>query len=41
VLERAGFRREGILRDRLPTADGGRTDDLLYALLPGDLTPRG
>ncbi|MBO0870237.1 MAG: GNAT family N-acetyltransferase, partial [Micromonosporaceae bacterium] len=34
VLERAGFLREGYLRARLPGADGARTDDLLYALLP-------
>jgi RimJ/RimL family protein N-acetyltransferase len=39
VLERAGFRREGYQRDRLPGPDGTRIDDLLYALLPGD--PRG
>jgi RimJ/RimL family protein N-acetyltransferase len=37
VLERVGFRREGLLRGRLPTADGGRADDLLYGLLPPDL----
>jgi RimJ/RimL family protein N-acetyltransferase len=37
VLERAGFRREGLARDRLPAADGGRIDDVLYGLVPGDL----
>jgi len=36
VLEKAGFTREGLLRGQLPTPDGGRADDLLYALLPGD-----
>lgn len=41
VLERAGFRREGVARGRLPTADGGRADDYLYALLPTDLTRPG
>jgi RimJ/RimL family protein N-acetyltransferase len=38
VLERAGFRREGYQRDRLPGLAGSRVDDLLYALLPRDLT---
>ncbi|MGC9666828.1 GNAT family N-acetyltransferase [Planosporangium sp. 12N6] len=38
VLEAAGFRREGYQRSRLPAAGGGRLDDLLYALLPEDLT---
>jgi RimJ/RimL family protein N-acetyltransferase len=37
VLERAGFQREGYLRDRLPWVNGGRLDDVLYALLPRDL----
>jgi RimJ/RimL family protein N-acetyltransferase len=36
VLEAAGFRREGYQRSRLPAAGGGRLDDVLYALLPGD-----
>jgi RimJ/RimL family protein N-acetyltransferase len=40
VLERAGFTREGLARGRLPTADGGRIDDVLYGLLPGDLPTR-
>jgi RimJ/RimL family protein N-acetyltransferase len=39
VLERAGFRREGYLRGRLPLPDGGRLDDVAYGLLPGDLPP--
>lgn len=30
VAERAGFRREGLARLRLPTADGGRTDEVRY-----------
>jgi RimJ/RimL family protein N-acetyltransferase len=37
VLERAGFRREGYQRSRLPGPSGTRVDDLLYALLPGEL----
>jgi len=37
VLERAGFRREGLQRRRLPMAGGGRIDDVLYGLVPGDL----
>lgn len=34
VLERAGFRREGLQLRRLPGADGGRVDDVLFAVLP-------
>ena len=34
VAERAGFQAEGIARLRLPTADGGRTDEVRYGLLP-------
>jgi RimJ/RimL family protein N-acetyltransferase len=37
VLERAGFRREGYLRGRLPLPHGGRLDDVAYGLLPADL----
>jgi RimJ/RimL family protein N-acetyltransferase len=40
VLERAGFRREGYQRGRLPAPDGGRVDDVLFGLLPGDLPVR-
>jgi RimJ/RimL family protein N-acetyltransferase len=36
VLERAGFRREGYQRARLPGPDGTRVDDILYARLPAD-----
>ncbi|WP_435820522.1 GNAT family N-acetyltransferase [Micromonospora purpureochromogenes] len=36
VLERAGFRREGLLRGRLPGRDGDRADAVLYALLADD-----
>ncbi|SCL35291.1 Protein N-acetyltransferase, RimJ/RimL family [Micromonospora pallida] len=36
VLEKVGFRREGIQRGRLPGPDGTRVDSLLYALLPTD-----
>jgi len=34
VAERAGFRPEGVARLRLPTSDGGRTDEARYGLLP-------
>ncbi|WP_413775696.1 GNAT family N-acetyltransferase [Micromonospora sp. RTGN7] len=37
VLERAGFHREGLLVGRLPGLAGTRLDDLVFALLPGDL----
>jgi RimJ/RimL family protein N-acetyltransferase len=37
VLERAGFRREGYLRGRLPGTNGSRADDVLYGLLPEDV----
>jgi RimJ/RimL family protein N-acetyltransferase len=37
VLEAAGFLREGYQRNRLPGMAGGRIDDVLWALLPGDL----
>jgi RimJ/RimL family protein N-acetyltransferase len=39
VLERAGFRREGYQRSRLPGPPGTRIDDVLWALLPEDLSP--
>ena len=32
VAERSGFRREGLARLRLPTADGGRADEVRYGL---------
>jgi RimJ/RimL family protein N-acetyltransferase len=35
VLERAGFTREGILRS-LPTRAGGRIDQTVFSLLPGE-----
>jgi RimJ/RimL family protein N-acetyltransferase len=34
VAVRAGFRLEGIARMRLPTSDGGRTDEARFSLLP-------
>lgn len=34
VAERAGFRREGVARLRLPTPDGGRTDEVRFGLVP-------
>jgi RimJ/RimL family protein N-acetyltransferase len=37
VLEKAGFRREGYERSRLPWAGGRRADNLLYALVAEDL----
>jgi RimJ/RimL family protein N-acetyltransferase len=37
VLTAAGFRREGYQRARLPGVGGTRIDDLLFALLPGEL----
>jgi RimJ/RimL family protein N-acetyltransferase len=37
VLLAAGFRQEGYQRARLPGPAGTRLDDLLFALLPGDL----
>lgn len=33
VAERAGFRREGVARMRLPTPDGGRTDEVRFGLV--------
>lgn len=36
VLEKAGFRREGLLRSYLVVGDR-RADALIYSLLPGDL----
>jgi RimJ/RimL family protein N-acetyltransferase len=39
VLERAGFQREGYERSRLPGVDGGRIDNVLFSLLPGELAP--
>lgn len=35
VLERAGFTREGVLRS-MPLRIGGRSDQTLYSLLPGE-----
>jgi RimJ/RimL family protein N-acetyltransferase len=34
VATRAGFQLEGIARMRLPTSDGGRTDEARFSLLP-------
>ncbi|GIJ12944.1 GNAT family N-acetyltransferase [Micromonospora andamanensis] len=36
VLGKAGFRREGLLRGRLPGAAGSRVDSTVYGLLPTD-----
>ncbi|MGW4497218.1 GNAT family N-acetyltransferase [Micromonospora sp. NPDC004336] len=37
VLEKVGFRREGLLRGRLPGLAGTRIDDLVFGLLPAEL----
>ncbi|MER7442224.1 GNAT family N-acetyltransferase [Micromonospora avicenniae] len=37
VLENVGFRREGLLRGRLPGLAGTRIDDLVFGLLPSEL----
>jgi RimJ/RimL family protein N-acetyltransferase len=37
VLASAGFRQEGYQRSRLPGVNGARIDDLLFAVLPGEL----
>jgi len=37
VLEKAGFRREGYLRGRLPGISGTRVDDVVYGLLASDV----
>ena len=36
VAERAGYRREGVLRSYLPTPTRGRRDVVMYSLLPSD-----
>ncbi|MER7889200.1 GNAT family N-acetyltransferase [Micromonospora sp. NPDC094482] len=36
VLENVGFRREGLLRGRLPGLDDTRLDDLVFGLLPAE-----
>jgi len=37
VAEKAGFKREGVLRAMLPTRDGARRDGVMFSLLPGEL----
>ena len=37
VAEKAGFRREGVLRAHLPHRDGSRRDSVIFSLLPGEL----
>jgi RimJ/RimL family protein N-acetyltransferase len=37
VLEKAGFRREGLLRSRLPGPGGTRVDDVQFAMVAEDL----
>jgi RimJ/RimL family protein N-acetyltransferase len=38
VAEKAGFRREGVLRSHLRHPDGRRRDSVMFSLLPGELT---
>jgi RimJ/RimL family protein N-acetyltransferase len=38
VAEKAGFRREGVLRSHLLHPDGRRRDSVMFSLLPGELT---
>jgi len=37
VAEKAGFRREGVLRSHLQHRDGRRRDSVIFSLLPGEL----
>jgi RimJ/RimL family protein N-acetyltransferase len=37
VAEKAGFRREGVLRAHLRHPDGRIRDSVMFSLLPGDL----
>jgi RimJ/RimL family protein N-acetyltransferase len=39
VAEKAGFRREGVLRSHLLHPDGRRRDSVMFSLLPGELSP--
>jgi RimJ/RimL family protein N-acetyltransferase len=41
VLEKAGFKREAVLRSRLPGPDGTRNDDIQFALLAEDIARDG
>jgi RimJ/RimL family protein N-acetyltransferase len=41
VLQKAGFRREGYTRSRLPGVNGRRVDDVLFALVAEDLLATG
>jgi [ribosomal protein S5]-alanine N-acetyltransferase len=38
VAEKAGYRREGVLRSHLDHPDGRRRDSVMFSLLPGELT---
>ena len=38
VAEKAGFRREGVLRSHLLHPDGRRRDSVMYSLLPAELS---
>jgi [ribosomal protein S5]-alanine N-acetyltransferase len=37
VAEKAGYRREGVLRSHLDHPDGRRRDSVMFSLLPGEL----
>jgi RimJ/RimL family protein N-acetyltransferase len=37
VAEKAGYRREGVLRSHLEHPDGRRRDSVMFSLLPGEL----
>jgi RimJ/RimL family protein N-acetyltransferase len=37
VAQKAGFRREGVLRSHLRHPDGHRRDSVMFSLLPGEL----
>jgi RimJ/RimL family protein N-acetyltransferase len=37
VAEKAGFTREGVLRDHMRYRDGGRRDSVMFSLLPRDV----
>jgi RimJ/RimL family protein N-acetyltransferase len=41
VAEKAGYRREGILRSHIRHPDGRRRDSVMFSLLPGELALSG
>jgi RimJ/RimL family protein N-acetyltransferase len=38
VAEKAGYRREGVLRSHMDHPDGRRRDSVMFSLLPGELS---